>query len=251
MLKIKDIHAKIEEKSILNGINLEIKPGEVHAIMGPNGSGKSTLASVITGKEEYEITKGKILFEKEDLEEVSPEERAHKGIFMSFQYPIEIPGVTITNFLKTAINETKKARGEKEMSAKDMLKMLREKSNMLEIDGKFLSRSINDGFSGGEKKRNEIFQMAMLEPKLAILDETDSGLDIDALKIVANGVNKLKNNDNAILVITHYQRLLEYIVPDYVHVLFDGKIVKSGGKELALKLEEKGYDWIKEEAKNN
>ena len=251
MLKIKDIHAKIEEKSILNGINLEIKPGEVHAIMGPNGSGKSTLASVITGKEEYEITKGKILFDKEDLEEVSPEERAHKGIFMSFQYPIEIPGVTITNFLKTAINETKKARGEKEMSAKDMLKMLREKSNMLEIDGKFLSRSINDGFSGGEKKRNEIFQMAMLEPKLAILDETDSGLDIDALKIVANGVNKLKNKDNAILVITHYQRLLEYIVPDYVHVLFDGKIVKSGGKELALKLEERGYDWIKEEAKNN
>ena len=251
MLKIKDIHAKIEEKSILNGINLEIKPGEVHAIMGPNGSGKSTLASVITGKEEYEITKGKVLFEKEDLEEVSPEERAHKGIFMSFQYPIEIPGVTITNFLKTAINETKKARGEKEMSAKDMLKMLREKSNMLEIDGKFLSRSINDGFSGGEKKRNEIFQMAMLEPKLAILDETDSGLDIDALKIVANGVNKLKNKNNAILVITHYQRLLEYIVPDYVHVLFDGKIVKSGGKELALKLEEKGYDWIKEEAKNN
>ena len=237
MLKIKDIHAKIEEKSILNGINLEIKPGEVHAIMGPNGSGKSTLASVITGKEEYEITKGKILFEKEDLEEVSPEERAHKGIFMSFQYPIEIPGVTITNFLKTAINETKKARGEKEMSAKDMLKMLREKSNMLEIDGKFLSRSINDGFSGGEKKRNEIFQMAMLEPKLAILDETDSGLDIDALKIVANGVNKLRSKKNAIMVITHYQRLLEYIVPDYVHVLFDGKIVKSGTKDLALALE--------------
>ena len=249
MLKIKDIHAKIEEKSILNGINLEIKPGEVHAIMGPNGSGKSTLASVITGKEEYEITKGKILFEKEDLEEVSPEERAHKGIFMSFQYPIEIPGVTITNFLKTAINETKKARGEKEMSAKDMLKMLREKSNMLEIDGKFLSRSINDGFSGGEKKRNEIFQMAMLEPKLAILDETDSGLDIDALKIVANGVNKLRSKKNAIMVITHYQRLLDYIVPDYVHVLFDGKIVKSGTKDLALELEEKGYDWIKEELK--
>ena len=251
MLKIKDIHAKIEEKSILNGINLEIKPGEVHAIMGPNGSGKSTLASVITGKDEYEITKGKILFEKEDLEEVSPEERAHKGIFMSFQYPIEIPGVTITNFLKTAINETKKARGEKEMSAKDMLKMLREKSNMLEIDGKFLSRSINDGFSGGEKKRNEIFQMAMLEPKLAILDETDSGLDIDALKIVANGVNKLRSKKNAIMVITHYQRLLEYIVPDYVHVLFDGKIVKSGTKDLALELEEKGYDWIKEELKNS
>ena len=251
MLKIKDIHAKIEEKSILNGINLEIKPGEVHAIMGPNGSGKSTLASVITGKEEYEITKGKILFEKEDLEEVSPEERAHKGIFMSFQYPIEIPGVTITNFLKTAINETKKARGEKEMSAKDMLKMLREKSNMLEIDGKFLSRSINDGFSGGEKKRNEIFQMAMLEPKLAILDETDSGLDIDALKIVANGVNKLRSKKNAIMVITHYQRLLDYIVPDYVHVLFDGKIVKSGTKDLALELEDKGYDWIKEELKNS
>tara|TARA_B100001027_G_scaffold89066_1_gene61051 strand:+ start:4520 stop:5275 length:756 start_codon:yes stop_codon:yes gene_type:complete len=251
MLKIKGIHAKIDEKSILNGINLEIKPGEVHAIMGPNGSGKSTLASVITGKEEYEITKGKILFEKEDLEEVSPEERAHKGIFMSFQYPIEIPGVTITNFLKTAINETKKARGEKEMSAKDMLKMLREKSNMLEIDGKFLSRSINDGFSGGEKKRNEIFQMAMLEPKLAILDETDSGLDIDALKIVANGVNKLRSKKNAIMVITHYQRLLDYIVPDYVHVLFDGKIVKSGTKDLALELEEKGYDWIKEELKNS
>ncbi|MFL2607530.1 MAG: Fe-S cluster assembly ATPase SufC [Flavobacteriaceae bacterium] len=251
MLKIKDIHAKIEEKSILNGINLEIKPGEVHAIMGPNGSGKSTLASVITGKEEYEITKGNILFENEDLDEVSPEERAHKGIFMSFQYPIEIPGVTITNFLKTAINETKKARGEKEMSAKDMLKMLREKSNMLEIDGKFLSRSINDGFSGGEKKRNEIFQMAMLEPKLAILDETDSGLDIDALKIVANGVNKLRSKKNAIMVITHYQRLLDYIVPDYVHVLFDGKIVKSGTKDLALELEEKGYDWIKEELKNS
>jgi len=247
MLKIKNIHAKIEDKGILNGIDLEIKAGEIHAIMGPNGSGKSTLASVITGKEEYEVTDGQILFENEDLEEVSPEERAHKGIFMSFQYPIEIPGITTTNFIKTAINETRKARGENDMPAKDMLKMLREKCDLLDIDQKFLSRSINDGFSGGEKKRNEIFQMAMLEPKLAILDETDSGLDIDALKIVANGVNKLKNQDNAVMVITHYQRLLDYIVPDYVHVLFDGKIVKSGTKDLAHELEEKGYDWIKEE----
>ena len=247
MLKIKNIHAKIEDKSILNGIDLEIKAGEIHAIMGPNGSGKSTLASVITGKEEYEVTDGQILFENEDLEEVSPEERAHKGIFMSFQYPIEIPGITTTNFIKTAINETRKARGENDMPAKDMLKMLREKCDLLGIDQKFLSRSINDGFSGGEKKRNEIFQMAMLEPKLAILDETDSGLDIDALKIVANGVNKLKNQENAVMVITHYQRLLDYIVPDYVHVLFDGKIVKSGTKDLAHELEKKGYDWIKEE----
>ena len=247
MLKIKNIHAKIEDKAILNGIDLEIKAGEIHAIMGPNGSGKSTLASVITGKEEYEVTDGQILFENEDLEEVSPEERAHKGIFMSFQYPIEIPGITTTNFIKTAINETRKARGENDMPAKDMLKMLREKCDLLGIDQKFLSRSINDGFSGGEKKRNEIFQMAMLEPKLAILDETDSGLDIDALKIVANGVNKLKNQENAVMVITHYQRLLDYIVPDYVHVLFDGKIVKSGTKDLAHELEEKGYDWIKEE----
>ena len=247
MLKIKNIHAKIEDKAILNGIDLEIKAGEIHAIMGPNGSGKSTLASVITGKEEYEVTDGQILFENEDLEEVSPEERAHKGIFMSFQYPIEIPGITTTNFIKTAINETRKARGENDMPAKDMLKMLREKCDLLDIDQKFLSRSINDGFSGGEKKRNEIFQMAMLEPKLAILDETDSGLDIDALKIVANGVNKLKNQENAVMVITHYQRLLDYIVPDYVHVLFDGKIVKSGTKDLAHELEEKGYDWIKEE----
>jgi len=250
MLKIKNIHAKIEDKGILKGIELEIKAGEIHAIMGPNGSGKSTLASVITGKEEYEITEGKILFENEDLEEVSPEERAHKGIFMSFQYPIEIPGITTTNFIKTAINETRKARGENDMPAKDMLKMLREKCDLLDIDQKFLSRSINDGFSGGEKKRNEIFQMAMLEPKLAILDETDSGLDIDALKIVANGVNKLKSQDNAVIVITHYQRLLDYIVPDYVHVLFDGKIVKSGTKDLAHELEKKGYDWIKEEVNN-
>ena len=240
MLEIKNLHAKVEEKDILKGINLDIKPGEVHAIMGPNGSGKSTLASVITGKEEYEMTDGQILFENENLEDVSPEERAHKGIFMSFQYPIEIPGVTTTNFIKTAINETRKAQGEKEMSAKDMLQKLREKCDLLDIDQKFLSRSINDGFSGGEKKRNEIFQMAMLEPKLAILDETDSGLDIDALKIVANGVNKLKSKDNAVLVITHYQRLLDHIVPDFVHVLFDGKIVKSGGKELAFELEEKG-----------
>jgi Fe-S cluster assembly ATP-binding protein len=250
MLEIKNLHAKVEEKDILKGINLEIKPGEIHAIMGPNGSGKSTLASVITGKEEYEMTDGQIIFENENLEDISPEERAHKGIFMSFQYPIEIPGVTTTNFIKTAINETRKAQGEKEMSAKDMLQKLREKCDLLDIDQKFLSRSINDGFSGGEKKRNEIFQMAMLEPKLAILDETDSGLDIDALKIVANGVNKLKSKDNAVLVITHYQRLLDHIVPDFVHVLFDGKIVISGGKELAFELEEKGYDWIKEEIKS-
>ena len=250
MLEIKNLHAKVEEKGILKGINLEIKSGEIHAIMGPNGSGKSTLASVITGKEEYEMTEGQIVFENENLEDVSPEDRAHKGIFMSFQYPIEIPGVTTTNFIKTAINETRKAQGEKEMSAKDMLQKLREKCDLLDIDQKFLSRSINDGFSGGEKKRNEIFQMAMLEPKLAILDETDSGLDIDALKIVANGVNKLKSKDNAVLVITHYQRLLDHIVPDFVHVLFDGKIVKSGGKELAFELEKKGYDWIKEEIKS-
>ena len=242
MLKIKNLHAQVEDKDILKGIDLEIKAGEIHAIMGPNGSGKSTLASVITGKEEYEMTEGKILFDDEDLDEVSPEERAHKGIFMSFQYPIEIPGITTTNFIKTAINETRKAKGENDMPAKDMLKMLREKCDLLDIDQKFLSRSINDGFSGGEKKRNEIFQMAMLEPKLAILDETDSGLDIDALKIVANGVNKLKSEDNAVLVITHYQRLLDYIKPDYVHVLMNGKIIKSGGPELALELEEKGYE---------
>ena len=242
MLKINNLHAKVEDKDILNGIDLDIKAGEIHAIMGPNGSGKSTLASVIAGKEDYEITKGEMLFNNKSIDELSAEERAHKGIFMSFQYPIEIPGVTITNFIKTAINETRKARGEKEMPANEMLKLLREKCNMLEIDRKFLSRSINDGFSGGEKKRNEIFQMAMLEPTLAILDETDSGLDIDALKIVANGVNKLKNKDNAIVVITHYQRLLDYIIPDHVHVLFDGKIVKSGDKNLAIELENKGYD---------
>ena len=241
MLKINNLHAQIEDKKILNGINLNIKAGEIHAIMGPNGSGKSTLASVIAGKEDYEITKGEMLFNDNSIDELSAEERAHKGIFMSFQYPIEIPGVTITNFIKTAINETRKARGEKDMPASQMLKLLREKSSMLGIDRKFLSRSINDGFSGGEKKRNEIFQMAMLEPTLSILDETDSGLDIDALKIVASGVNKLKKKDNAVVIITHYQRLLDYIIPDYVHVLFDGKIVKSGKKDLAVELEKKGY----------
>ena len=250
MLKINNLHAKVEDKEILKGIDLDIKAGEIHAIMGPNGSGKSTLASVIAGKEEYEITKGEMLYNNNPIDELSVEERAHKGIFMSFQYPIEIPGVTITNFIKTAINETRKARGEEEMPANQMLKLLREKCSMLEIDRKFLSRSINDGFSGGEKKRNEIFQMAMLEPTLSILDETDSGLDIDALKIVASGVNKLKTKTNATVVITHYQRLLDYIIPDYVHVLFDGKIVKSGNKDLAIELEKKGYDWIKEEINN-
>ena len=250
MLNIKNLHAKVEDKDILNGINLDIKPGEVHAIMGPNGSGKSTLASVIAGKEDYEITNGDIYFDGESINEFSAEERAHNGIFLSFQYPVEIPGVSVTNFIKTAINETRKAKGLKEMPAKEMLKLLKDKSNLLEINRKFLSRSINDGFSGGEKKRNEIFQMAMLEPKLAILDETDSGLDIDALRIVANGVNKLKSSENAVVLITHYQRLLEYIVPDYVHVLYNGRIVKSGTKDLALELEEKGYDWIKEEVKN-
>nr|WP_321221470.1 Fe-S cluster assembly ATPase SufC [uncultured Psychroserpens sp.] len=247
MLEIKDLHASVEGKGILRGINLEVKAGEVHAIMGPNGSGKSTLASVIAGKEEYEVDKGQILLDGEDIEELAAEERAHKGVFLSFQYPVEIPGVSVTNFMKTAINETRKAKGLEDMPAKDMLKMIREKSELLEIDRKFLSRSLNEGFSGGEKKRNEIFQMAMLEPKLAILDETDSGLDIDALRIVANGVNKLKNKDNAVIVITHYQRLLDHIVPDFVHVLYNGRIVKSGTKELAHELEEKGYDWIKEE----
>ena len=247
MLQIKNVHASVEDKSILNGINLEVKAGEVHAIMGPNGAGKSTLAAVIAGKDEYEMTEGEILLDNEDITELDPEERAHKGIFMSFQYPISIPGVSTTNFIKTAINETRKSRGEKDMPASEMLKMIKEKAELLDIDRKFLSRSLNEGFSGGEKKRNEIFQMAMLEPKLAILDETDSGLDIDALKVVANGVNKLKSKNNAVVVITHYQRLLDYIVPDFVHVLMDGKIVKSGTKELAYELEEKGYDWIKEE----
>ncbi|MBZ0327665.1 MAG: Fe-S cluster assembly ATPase SufC [Altibacter sp.] len=247
MLHIKDLHAGVEEKDILKGINLEVKAGEVHAIMGPNGSGKSTLASVIAGKDEFEVSKGELTLYGEDITELDPEERAHKGVFLSFQYPVEIPGVSVTNFIKTAINETRKAKGMNDMPASEMLKLIKEKADLLEIDRKFLSRSLNEGFSGGEKKRNEIFQMAMMEPKLAILDETDSGLDIDALKVVANGVNTFKNKDNAVVVITHYQRLLDYIIPDFVHVIMDGKIVKSGGKELAHELEERGYDWIKEE----
>ena len=242
MLTIDNLHVSIDGKAILNGINLDVRAGEVHAIMGPNGSGKSTLSAAVAGNESYEVVKGDILFKGENIIELAPEERAHKGIFLSFQYPIEIPGISVTNFIKTSINSNLKARGEDEMPANKMLKKIREKASLLEIDSKFLSRSLNEGFSGGEKKRNEIFQMAMLEPSLAILDETDSGLDIDALKVVANGVNKLKNKDNAVIVITHYQRLLDYIVPDYVHVLNEGKIVKSGGKELAHELEEKGYD---------
>ncbi len=247
MLSIKNLHASIGDKEILKGINLEVKAGEVHAIMGPNGAGKSTLASIIAGNENYDVTEGEISLDGEDLSDLAPEERAHKGVFLSFQYPVEIPGVSVTNFMRTAINETRKANKLEEMPANEMLKFIREKSELLEIDRKFLSRSLNEGFSGGEKKRNEIFQMAMLEPKLAILDETDSGLDIDALRIVANGVNKLKSDKNAIVVITHYQRLLDYIVPDFVHVLYNGKIVKSGGAALAHELEEKGYDWIKQE----
>lgn len=249
MLKITNLHANVDGQEILKGINLEINPGEVHAIMGPNGSGKSTLASVIAGNEDFEVTDGDIIFEKSNISELSPDERAHKGIFLSFQYPIEIPGVSVTNFIKTSINQVRKARGQKDMPANEMLKKIREKSALLEMDRKFLSRSLNEGFSGGEKKRNEIFQMAMLEPKLAILDETDSGLDIDALRIVSEGVNRLRTKDNATLVITHYQRLLDYIIPDVVHVLLDGKIVKTGDKELAKELEKRGYDWLKEEAK--
>ena len=247
MLTVNELHASVEEKEILKGINLKVNPGEVHAIMGPNGSGKSTLSTVIAGHEDYKVEKGNILFDVEDLAELDAEQRAHKGIFLSFQYPVEIPGVTVTNFIKTAINASRKAQGLEDMPANEMLKKIREKAGLLKIDSKFLSRSLNEGFSGGEKKRNEIFQLAMLEHKLAILDETDSGLDIDALKIVANGVNKLKNKDNAVVVITHYQRLLDYIVPDYVHVLYNGRIVKSGTKELAQELEAKGYDWIKQE----
>lgn len=248
MLKIENLQARIEEKEILKGINLEVKPGEVHAIMGPNGSGKSTLASVLAGREDYEVTGGTITFQGQDLLDLAPEERAREGVFLAFQYPVEIPGVTTTNFLKTAVNQVREHRGLSKLDAVSFLKEMKAKMKLVEIDQSLLSRSLNEGFSGGEKKRNEIFQMAMLEPKLSILDETDSGLDIDALKIVANGVNQLKSDDNATIVVTHYQRLLDYIVPDFVHVLYKGKIVKSGGKELALELEEKGYDWIKEAA---
>ncbi len=244
MLKIKNLKAGVEDTQILKGINLEVKAGEVHAIMGPNGSGKSTLSAIIAGKEDYEVSEGSIGFEGEDLLELAPEERAHKGVFLSFQYPVEIPGISVSNFIKTAVNERRKAKGLEKMSAAKMLKMMHEKTELLNINKGYLSRNMNEGFSGGEKKRNEIFQMAMFEPKLAILDETDSGLDIDALRIVANGVNKLRGEDNATVVITHYQRLLDYIVPDFVHVLYDGKIIKSGGKELAFELEERGYDWV-------
>jgi Fe-S cluster assembly ATP-binding protein len=248
MLEIKDLRVSVEDKEILKGINLSVKAGEVHAIMGPNGSGKSTLASVLAGREEYEVTNGSVTFDGKDLLELNAEERAWAGIFLAFQYPVEIPGITTITFLKTALEEIRKARGLDPMSAKEFLTRMREKANLVEIDPKLIQeRSVNEGFSGGEKKRNEIFQMAMLEPKLALLDETDSGLDIDALRIVANGVNKLKNEDNAVIVVTHYQRLLDYIVPDFVHVLYNGRIVKSGTKELAFELEEKGYDWIKAE----
>jgi len=246
MLTIEDLHVKVDGKKILNGVDLDVKAGEVHAIMGPNGSGKSTLSSVIGGNEDYLITKGTILFDGVDISELDAESRAHLGIFLSFQYPVEIPGVTVTNFIKTAINESRKAKGLDDMNSGEILKKIRQKSKLLNIDSKFLSRSLNEGFSGGEKKRNEIFQMVMLEPKMAILDETDSGLDIDALKVVANGVNKFRDKKNAFVLITHYQRLLDYIIPDFVHVLFDGKIVKSGTKELAQELEEKGYDWVKD-----
>ena len=247
MLSIKNLQANIGDKQILKGLSLEVKAGEVHAIMGPNGSGKSTMASVLAGREDYEVTGGEVLFQGNDLLELSPEERAREGIFLAFQYPIEIPGVSTTNFLKTAVNEIRKSRGQEPLDAVQFLTRMKEKMKLVDINQALLSRSLNEGFSGGEKKRNEIFQMAMLEPKLAILDETDSGLDIDALRIVAEGVNKLRTKDNATIVVTHYQRLLDYIVPDFVHVLYQGRIVKSGPKELALELEEKGYDWIKDE----
>ena len=247
MLTIKNLHAEIDGQHILNGINLEVKPGEVHAIMGPNGSGKSTLASVLAGREEFEVTQGQATFLGKDLLDMAPEDRAREGLFLAFQYPVEIPGVTSNNFLRTAINQIREYKGLEPLDAVHFLKMMKEKMELVEIDKKLLGRSLNEGFSGGEKKRNEIFQMAMLEPKLAILDETDSGLDIDALRIVANGVNKLKSADTSTIVVTHYQRLLDYIIPDFVHVLYNGKIVKSGDKSLALELEVKGYDWIKEE----
>lgn len=245
MISIKNLHASIDGKEILKGINLEVKAGEVHAIMGPNGSGKSTLSSVLAGREDYEVTEGEVIFNGKNLLDLSPEDRAREGIFLAFQYPVEIPGVSNINFLKTALNEIRTYRGQGEIASKDFLALIKEKQKLVELDGKLAGRSVNEGFSGGEKKRNEIFQMAVLEPKLAILDETDSGLDIDALRIVAGGVNKLKNKENATIVITHYQRLLDYIVPDFVHILYNGKIVKSGTKELALELEAKGYDEIK------
>lgn len=251
MLTIKNLHASIEGTPILRGINLEVKAGEVHAIMGPNGSGKSTLASVLAGREEYEVTEGEVTFKGKDLLDLSPEDRAREGVFLAFQYPVEIPGVSSTNFLRTAVNQVREYRGEEPLDAVKFLTLMKEKMKLVEIDQKLLSRSLNEGFSGGEKKRNEIFQMAMLTPTLSILDETDSGLDIDALRIVSNGVNQLKSKDNATIVVTHYQRLLDYIVPDYVHVLYKGQIVKSGTKELALELEEKGYDWIKDEVGSN
>ncbi len=247
MLKIKDLHANIDGKEILKGINLEVKPGEIHAIMGPNGSGKSTLASVLAGSEAFEVTHGEIVFNGQDMEDMAPEERSREGLFLSFQYPVEIPGVSMVNFMRTAVNEHRKHQGKEALSASDFLRLMREKKELVELDSRLANRSVNEGFSGGEKKKNEIFQMAMLEPKLSILDETDSGLDIDALRIVANGVNKLKSPENATIVITHYQRLLDYIVPDYVHILYKGKIVRTGGKELAMELEAKGYDWIKKE----
>ena len=247
MIKITNLHASIDGKEILKGLNLEVKAGEVHAIMGPNGAGKSTLASILAGREEYEVTEGSVDFDGKDLLEMATEDRAREGMFLAFQYPVEIPGVSNVNFLRTALNEIREYRGEEQISAKDFMALVKEKSKIVELDAQLASRSVTEGFSGGEKKRNEIFQMAMLNPKLSILDETDSGLDIDALRIVANGVNTLKSKDNASIVITHYQRLLDYIVPDFVHVLYDGRIVKTGPKELALELEEKGYDWIKAE----
>ncbi len=249
MLEIKNLHVNIGTKEILKGIDLKVNAGEIHAIMGPNGSGKSTLAQVLVGKEEYEITQGEVIYNGKNLLELSPEDRAREGLFLAFQYPVELPGVSNTNLLKTALNEIRKYRGEEQLDAMEFLSLIKEKMKLVELDQKLLSRAVNEGFSGGEKKRNEIFQMAVLEPKLSILDETDSGLDIDALKIVANGVNELKNKDNATIVVTHYQRLLDYIVPDFVHVLYNGRIVKSGGKDLALELEEKGYDWIKDHKK--